>query len=292
MELNHLFLFTAIASSIIVFAQSFRVRDVRMRLAAALVLIVSAVSWLLAPPIAGWIGGIAWCALLFVPACLRRRRRAARAPFYRSRRPTITFSPVVLTLVIVDVAVFLIEIIFGGPTNPRTLSRLGWLDTDWVIYGHQYWRLLTALFLHYGALHLVVNMFALLVLGPPLEREVGPANFAASYLLSGVGSSIVVVLLTRWGMLQAVELVGASGCIMGIVGAWSGFLLRNRDAPLAMRRLRNLVMIVLLQTVFDVLTPRVSMSAHLGGLACGFLLGLMIPLRPTAAASRRPARAR
>ena len=64
---------------------------------------------------------------------------------------------------------------------------------------------------------------------------------------------------------------------MGVVGTWAGFLLRNRHAPLAARRLRSIIMIVLLQIVFDLVTPRVSMSAHLGGLITGFLLGLALP---------------
>ncbi len=279
MELNHIFLFTAITSSFLVFLQSFRARDTHLRLTAFLVLIASAVAWLLARPVAGWIAAIAWCALLFLPAYRRHRLRAARDPSYRSPISTITVSPVVRALLIVNVGAFIAEVVLGGPTNPHTLYRLGWLDTDLVIYGHQYWRLVTALFLHYGALHLIVNMFALLVLGPALERGIGLPAFAACYILSGIGSSTVVVLLTKWRILAPVELVGASGCVMGIVGAWAGFLLRNRHAPLAMRRLRNVVMIVLLQIAFDLITPRVSMSAHLGGLASGFLLGLALPAR-------------
>ncbi len=276
MELNHLFFFTAVASSILVFAQSFRARNARIRLAALLVLAASSGAWLLARPIAGWIALIAWCALLLLPAYRRRRLRAARDPFYRERAPAITVSPVVLVLLIANVGAFVVEIILGGPTNPLTLERLGWLDTDLVITAHEYWRLCTALFLHFGTLHLIMNMFALLILGPPLEREVGGTWFTMCYLLSGIGSSITVVLLTKWRMLEPVELVGASGCVMGIVGAWGSWLLRHRHTPLAMRRLRNLIMIVLLQIVFDLITPRVSMSAHLGGLVSGFLLGLAI----------------
>ena len=277
MELNHLFLFTAVVSSLLVFGQSFRARNARARLAAAIVLVVAGVAWFVARSIAGWLAAGAWCALLLFPAWRGRRLLAARDPFYRARRPAITFSPCVLALLILNVAAFIAEIIFGGPTNPHTLNRLGWLDTDSVLYGHEYWRLLTALFLHYGALHLVVNMFALLLLGPALERQIGSAFFAGCYILSGLGSSLTVVLLAKLGPLNAVQLVGASGCVMGVVGVWAGFLLRNPHAPLAAQRLRSIIMIVILQTVFDLVTPRVSMSAHLGGVVIGFLLGLALP---------------
>lgn len=278
MELNNLFLFIVVVSSLFVFGQSVRTRNSRARFAAALVLGVAALAWLLARSIGGWIAMAAWCALLLFPAWRRHRLLRARDPFYRVRGPAITFSPAVLVFLILNVAAFLAEIFLGGPTNPRTLHLLGWLDTDYVLYAHQYWRLLTALFLHYGVLHLIVNMFALLMLGPPLERQIGSPFFAIYYILSGLGSSLTVVLLAKWRAGFAVQLVGASGCVMGIVGVWAGFLLRNRHTFLAVQRLRSILMIVVLQVIFDLVTPRVSMSAHLGGLITGLLLGLASPL--------------
>lgn len=276
-ELNHLFLFVAVVSSLFVFGQSFRARDFRARIAAASVLAITAAAWIFARSIAGWIAAAVWCALLLLPAWRRHRSRAARDPYYRARGPTIAFSPCVVVLLVLNVAAFIAEILLGGPTNPRTLHRLGWLDTDYVLYAHQYWRLLTALFLHYGALHLIVNMFALLLLGPPLERQIGSFYFGICYVLSGLGSSLTVLLLAKWRPGFAVELVGASGCVMGVVGVWGGFLLRNRHTFLANQRLRSIIMIVALQIIFDLVTPRVSMSAHLGGLITGLILGLALP---------------
>jgi rhomboid protease GluP len=90
-------------------------------------------------------------------------------------------------------------------------------------------------------------------------------------------------LLTKLRLLEPVQLVGASGCIMGVVGTWTGFLLRHRHAPLARQRLRNIFVIVLLQLAFDLVTPRVSMSAHLGGLFTGFILGLLVPAKSVSA---------
>ena len=215
MELQHIFLFTAIASSSLIVAQSFRAHASGVRLAALVVLIASVVGWLIARPVAGYIAAILWCGLLLLPAILRHRTRAKHDPFYRTRSPTITISPVVLALILLNAAAFLIEILFGGPENPLTLYRLGELDTISVLYAHQHWRLFTALFLHYGMVHLAFNMFALLVLGPPLERQIGAIAFAVCYLLSGLGSSISVVLLAKLRLLPPLELVGASGCIMG-----------------------------------------------------------------------------
>jgi membrane associated rhomboid family serine protease len=277
MELNHILLFTAIATSALVVLQAFQPQSPGARARAAVVLIASVLAWLLARPIAGWLSAFAWCALLVVPAFLRNR---AWATPYQYRQSAISVSPVVLALIIVNIAVFILELLAGGSTNPMTLHRLGELDTHSVIFRHQYWRLLAALFLHYGPIHIFFNLFALLLLGPALERQIGGFLFAVCYLVSGIGSSIAVVLLTKLRLLEPVQLVGASGCIMGVVGTWTGFLLRHRHAPLARQRLRNIFVIVLLQLAFDVVTPRVSMSAHLGGLFTGFLLGLLVPAKP------------
>ncbi len=301
MELNHILLFTAVATSALVLLQAFHPQSPGRRAGAAVVLIASALAWLLARPIAGWLAAIVWCVLLVVPAFLRNHARFH--PFRQSgsdrqsgwdrqfgsgRQFRITVSPVVLALIIVNVAVFVLELLAGGSTNPVTLHRLGELDTNSVIFRHQYWRLLVALFLHYGPIHIFFNLFALLLLGPALERQIGAVLFAVCYLVSGIGSSIVVVLLTRLRLHEPVQLVGASGCIMGVVGTWAGFLLRHRHAPLARKRLRDIIIIVLLQVAFDLVTREVSSSAHLGGLLTGFLLGLLVPAKSALPRPRAP----
>ena len=285
MEINHVLLFTAIATSALILLQAFQPQTPSARARAGIVLIASALFWLLARSIAGWLSAIVWCALVLVPAFLRRSAQAAPFPHHRRWRPTVILSPVVLTLILVNIAVFILELLAGGSTNELTLHRLGELDTNSVIYRHEYWRLFAALFLHYGPIHIFFNLFALLLLGPPLERQIGGPLFFVCYAVSGLGSSIVVVLLTKLRLLDPVQLVGASGCIMGVVGTWAGFLLRHRHLPLAQQRLRNIFIIVLLQLAFDIVTPRVSMSAHLGGLFTGFLLGLVVPAKSSGASS-------
>jgi len=161
------------------------------------------------------------------------------------------------------------------------MRRLGALDYDEVIGDGEFWRLLTALFLHYGVPHLLFNLFALYILGPPLEQAIGFFRFAAAYLISGIGSTAGVVALTLLKIVDKAELVGASGSVMGIVGAWAGFLIRYRHVWHAKQRLLNIMMIVVIQIVFDVLTPQVSTSAHLCGLVTGFLVGLYLAPKRT-----------
>jgi membrane associated rhomboid family serine protease len=182
----------------------------------------------------------------------------------------------VFIFILLNIAAFLFEISAGDWRDPVILHQLGALEPYAVIVEGEYWRLFTALFLHGGSTHLLFNIFALYVLGPPLERSIGAVRFAACYLVSGLGSSAGVVLLTLLGLIRTIQLVGASGCVMGIVGGLAGFLIRHRHTPGAAQRLTNIAIIVAIQIVFDLSTPQVSMAAHLCGLITGFVVVLII----------------
>ena len=328
LDLNHIFLFIAIVSPLAVLARAWRPGGTyrSWRIASIIVLGVTGLAWLLFRDVAGFIGGGAWFALLFLPAVgLRRVASLAAQQRYASARklaslllilhpseelrrqtrllgrlesgeslgfltmpqPTpmqdrhrrLWSAPAVVTFIFLNIAAFLFEISHGDWTEPVTLHRLGALEPYFVIVYHEYWRLITALFLHGSTVHLLFNLFALYVLGPPLERAIGAIRFSACYLISGIGSSAGVVALAFLGLTQATQLVGASGSIMGIVGAWAGFLLLHRHAPRAKQRLQNVLMIVVIQVAFDLSTPQVSMAAHLCGLITGFVVGVTIAPR-------------
>jgi membrane associated rhomboid family serine protease len=333
-DLNHIFLFIAVVSPVLVLARAWHPGGTYRgwSFSALVVLAATGVAWIYFRDLAGYIGGGLWFALLLVPAVgLRKVTALAAHQRYKSARrlatvlqllhPTaelreqvhllrtlesrrieaaepypwiqpgrarqhpqwrLSNAPTVLILILMNIAAFLSEISFGNWTHPETLHRLGALEPYAVIVGGEYWRLFTALFLHGGYAHLGFNLFALYVLGPPLERSIGAIRFAICYLISGLGSSAGVVVLTILGLVHVGQLVGASGCVMGIVGAWAGFLLRLRHAPRAKQRLANIVMIVLIQIAFDLSTPQVSMAAHLCGLMTGFVLGLILAPRQAA----------
>ncbi len=334
MNLNHIFLFLAVISPLLVLARAWRPGSIYRgwRVTALVVLVVTGVAWIFFRSAAGYIGGGAWFAFLFLPAIgLRKVTELAARQDYRSarklaaalqilhpsaklreqvqlfryleshqslagfasfpiqheiaekdRRRYFRNAPAVLILILLNAGVFIFEISFGNWTDPEVLHQLGALEPYAVVVQGQYWRLFTALFLHAGFLHLLFNLFALYVLGPPLERSIGSVRFTICYLISGLASSAGVVVLTVIGIVQVAQLVGASGCIMGIVGAWTGFLLRHRHAPHAKRRLGNVLMIIAIQTAFDLSTPQVSMAAHLCGLIAGLILGLILAPRPVA----------
>jgi membrane associated rhomboid family serine protease len=328
-DLNHIFLFVAIISPLLVLARAWRPGGIfrGWRIAAIIVLAITGVAWVFFREYAGYVGGGAWFVLLFLPAVGLRKasQLAAQGRYEAARRlsallqflhPTAQLrdqlqlfrslelceraggetkienapqdrqgrfrnAPVVLIFILLNIGTFCIEVWRGALTNPITLHRLGALDFFAVIHNGEFWRLFTALFLHYNLLHLAFNLFALYVLGPPLERTIGAIRFAACYLIAGIGSTAGVVVLTLIKIVRPAELVGASGCIMGIVGAWAGFLLRHRHVWQARQRLLNILLIIAIQILFDISTPQVSTSAHLCGLFTGFVIGLVVTPKRT-----------
>jgi rhomboid protease GluP len=185
-------------------------------------------------------------------------------------------APAVFVIIFLNIAVFAIELWRGALADEIALRRLGALNFDEVINDGEFWRLFTALFLHGSFAHLVFNLIALYIIGPPLERIIGGIRFIGCYLIAGIGSTVGVLLLTVLKVANPSDLVGASGCIMGIVGVWAGFLLRHRHGWQARERLLNIFLIIAIQVLFDLFTPQVSTSAHLCGLITGFAIGLAV----------------
>jgi len=189
------------------------------------------------------------------------------------------FRPVATSILIgINVAVFCVEILLGGSTEDSVLVRMGALLPGLFTVADS-WRLVAASFLHIGPLHLAMNMFALWVLGPFVERILRPLRYLVCYLGAGIGSMAMVVVLYRLGFVHYGLLAGASGAIMGLVGATAAIALRDSrvlKTSASFARLRWAGTVILIQIAFDASTPQVSMAAHLGGCACGFLLTLLL----------------
>jgi membrane associated rhomboid family serine protease len=151
----------------------------------------------------------------------------------------------------------------------------------------QWWRLLSATFIHYGVLHLAMNMYVLWGVGQFVERLVGNIGLVVLYLLSGLAGSLAS---TWWNPAFAVG-AGASGAVLGVYGALLGFMLRQRHVipTQVLSRLRSGAIIFLgLNLMLGFSVEGIDMAAHLGGLLCGFLCGMALshPLRRDAARRR------
>jgi membrane associated rhomboid family serine protease len=136
----------------------------------------------------------------------------------------------------------------------------------------EYYRLFTSMFLHYGLLHLLMNMWALWVLGRALEAMLGPVRFLALYLVSGLGGSVAVYLFAN----PHVQTAGASGAIFGLFAALI-VLLRKMRLSVA-----GVVPVLIVNLIFTFSVPGISIAGHLGGMVTGALVaaGLAYAPRP------------
>ena len=198
---------------------------------------------------------------------------------FESRMMHASRAIVTPVIVLACAAVFLAMLAGGVSWNDPKLEQLLRWGADSgkeVIIDHQYWRLLTSMFIHIGLWHLLMNMFCLATAGPLVERLFGHLGFAALYFLSGLGGSIASV----WWQ-PALAGAGASGAIFGIFGGLLGFLaIRHREVPFAiLKPIRaGAIGFVAFNTFFSAIIPGISMSAHMGGLVTGFICGLLMTM--------------
>lgn len=142
------------------------------------------------------------------------------------------------------------------------------------------WRLLTPIFIHAGALHLLVNMYSLYAIGPAVERFFGRARLLVVYLLSGVAGVLLSLVF------NPAPSVGASGAIFGLLGALTAFLLEHRKlfGPAAQAQLRQIGFLLVLNLVIS-LTPGIDVWGHIGGLAAGAACAVLFGPRLAAVAA-------
>jgi membrane associated rhomboid family serine protease len=136
----------------------------------------------------------------------------------------------------------------------------------------QEWRMVTAIFLHGGILHLLMNAYALWIFGPVVERELGRVRFLAIFLTTGLFASAATYAFAN---VPAQVSVGASGAIFGVVGAFVSYNYRHRELAVAAARLRGLVPFLLLNVVLTFSFPLIDWRAHVGGFVAGLVAGVV-----------------
>ena len=178
-----------------------------------------------------------------------------------------------VVLVAVNIVCFLIAELFGTTLDAAVLIRLGALYTPYIAEKGQYWRLFTAMFLHAGMQHLLNNMLSLYVLGSMLERQTGTVRFLIIYFLSGLAGNVCEYARSlRTGPVTA---VGASGAVFGLMGALLFVIIRNKGRIPGMD-IRRMLLFVGLSVYFGFASAGIANTAHLAGLAAGFVLGAVL----------------
>ncbi len=189
--------------------------------------------------------------------------------------PPNTRVPAVTAAIIVANLVFFAFELEGGSTSGRNLYEMGALVTPLAALDGQWWRVVTSAFLHFGWMHLAMNMAGLLFFGRYLEKVIGHVRYAVLYALAAPGSMALILLGRSVVDADSQLVVGASGGVMAVLGAVAGVMLarwRLHRAPMARRDGGMLVGLVAFQAVFDMATPQVSGLGHASGALLGFLL--------------------
>lgn len=220
------------------------------------------------------------------PECVRTAKQEFRRPAQRvgagpSRGFTFTNA-----LLAVLVAVYALEILVAGPQRllggpgAQTLVDLGanvglWRERGTLeiigIGTGQSWRLFTAMFLHIGIFHLLMNGYALFIFGNVIEGEQGRARFVVAFLVTGLAASAASY---AFGSPFAPS-AGASGAIFGLFGVFLGHAWRRRDLAFYAQRVRSAMTLIILNAIIGFTVPGIDWRAHAGGLVAGVLIGYL-----------------
>ncbi|WP_026412543.1 rhomboid family intramembrane serine protease [Actinomadura oligospora] len=203
-----------------------------------------------------------------------RRPRAAAMGRRSSDQPVVTYALIAVCVLayvgeIASKAVVPDYMMLGAWTRPDGTLAAGVLDGEW-------YRLITSMFLHqqptgtsFGFAHILLNMWALYVLGPPLEMALGRARYLSLYLLSGLGGNVLLLLVAPY-----TGAVGASGAIFGLFGAFF-VVARRSGAPTG-----PILFLLAINLIFTFSVSGISWQGHVGGLATGLAVAFVYAYAP------------
>src|SRR5450432_652532 len=203
--------------------------------------------------------------------CVREGNKTVRQPrgAFGGRIPSSAAAT--WTLVGLNVAAYLGEWIHRGIVDQFALIGQAFISANGPLVGvaqGQYYRLITNAFLHepglsgFGPAHILFNMWALVVVGPSLEKLLGRSRFVAVYLASALAGSVLYYVIAA----PNAEALGASGAIFGLFGAW--FVVARKLGLDS----RQVVMLIVLNLVITFAVPGIAWQAHVGGLVVGSAL--------------------
>lgn len=204
--------------------------------------------------------------------CIKEGNRGVRQPAAMFGGRAVSDALVTYTLVGLNILFYLVEWVYprivnyldmvGAARDPALHGQLVGVAT-----GEEY-RLITSAFLHepgfagFGPAHIIFNMWALLLVGPGLERLLGRLRFLAVYVLSALGGSVLFYVLVPPDQ----PALGASGAVFGLFGAW--FVVSRRMQV----DTRAIVILIVINLVIGFVVPNIAWQDHVGGLLTGGLL--------------------
>lgn len=181
-------------------------------------------------------------------------------------------------LIALNVLFFLYLEITGSSENVYFMYTKGAMSASAVLEDGEYYRLLTAMFMHFGIRHIMNNMLVLFVLGDNLERALGHVKYLIFYLLCGIGSNWVSMMAHSTDTMTVSA--GASGAIFGVVGGLLYVVTANKGR-LEDLSTRQLVIMIFFSLYLGYTSTGVDNTAHLSGLVIGIVLAIILYHRPT-----------
>jgi len=180
-------------------------------------------------------------------------------------RPIVTY-----VLIGITACVYLAQALTKWSTGTDIPMSYGAKHNGYIIYYHQYWRLITPVFLHASITHILFNMYALFTLGPSLENYYGHWDFLRFYLITGFAGNVFSFIFA-----PRVISVGASTALFGLIGAQAMFLYKNRRILKNYKAaLRNIAFVLVVNLLMG-LSGGIDNFGHLGGLLGGLLISWM-----------------
>lgn len=178
-----------------------------------------------------------------------------------------------LIMVLANIVVYVVLTVMGNTTDGYFMLQHGASYTPYILEG-EYYRLFTAMFLHFGLAHIGYNMLCLIFLGDVLEKEVGVVRYLIIYLAGGLAGNLFSMALELRDQEFHVS-AGASGAIFAVVGALLYLVLKNRGqlGTITLRSLLLMIVVTLGQGFTEVGTDN---AAHVGGLIGGFVLAVFV----------------
>lgn len=181
-------------------------------------------------------------------------------------------------MIIINVGVFLILSIAGNTEDAVFMLRHGAMYEPAVTQDHEFYRIFTSMFMHFGIDHLLNNMVLLGALGWNLELETGKVRFVIIYLISGLSGNLLSLYHGVAAEAYAVS-AGASGAVFGLMGALLYVVIANKGR-LGRLSGKGLLFMVALSLYFGLTSSGVDNWAHIGGLISGFILAVILYRRP------------
>ena len=182
--------------------------------------------------------------------------------------------PVTLVLMGLNTVIFLICSLKYPLTDPEVMIQLGGVYWPLILKG-QWWRLFTAMFLHFGASHLASNLLVMFVLGSVVEKALGKLRYVAVYLLSGMGAGVVSFL---YSMLSGGYIVsaGASGALFGVMGALVILAYAGMAGQYGIdtRRVPLMLVVSIAGGLYG--NENIDLAGHIGGLVTGLIITFLM----------------